>query len=45
MFNVLEYIDSEWVVVDTFATQLEASVAAHRIDHTGFRAIVRRVRS
>lgn len=45
MFNVLEYVDLQWVIVDTFATQLEASVAAYRIDHTGFRAIVRRVRS
>lgn len=44
MFNVLEYIDQQWVVVDTFPTQLQASVEAHRIDHTGFRAIVRRAK-
>lgn len=44
MFNVLEYIDSEWVVVDTFPTQMQASKEAHRIDATGFRAIVRRAK-
>lgn len=44
MFNVLEHVGGQWFVVDTFPTQLEASIAANRIDHTGFRAIVRRVK-
>lgn len=44
MFNVLENVNGQWFVVDTFPTSLAASVAAHRIDPTGFRAIVRRAK-